>query len=101
MTQAEHIYEKYFRENTIYDRSKYPNNNPILAAIQEAFNVNATRIAELEKINQELRERHYNDTTNAYEAGHEDGFYEAIGVSIHVYSGSHDYYTKNFNNEKS
>jgi hypothetical protein len=54
----------------------------------------------LEKENKELREGHYKDTTDAYEAGHGDGFYEAMNVSIHVYSGSHDYYTKTFNNEK-
>ena len=104
----------------------------ILAAIQEALNVNAThlaelekekeqaevdlfknqldrasewakqqhRIIELEKENKELREGHYANVTDAYDAGHEDGHYGAHGVILHKYLDSHDYYTKTFNNEK-
>ena len=86
----------------------------ILAAIQEAFDgaeftrklqsdaikAASTRIAELEKENQELREGHYANVTDAYDAGHEDGHYGAHGVILHKYLDSHDYYTKTFNNEK-
>jgi small-conductance mechanosensitive channel len=79
---AEEIYGKHWKFNYIPTTEE---EQAIIAAIQEALNVNATRLAELEKENRELREDR-------------DNVVQLLNDEIENRNKIQD--TKTFNNEK-
>jgi hypothetical protein len=110
MTAAEKIFEDFIGDAVGYGLVKYSVIEAIKHAIQlgndevlqttidasDEIQALRTRLAELEKDNKELREGHYANVTDAYDAGHEDGHYGAHGVILYKYLDPHDYYTKTF-----
>ena len=99
---AEEIYEKNFGDKFKSYFIGQQEERWAIDAIQEALNINATHLAELEKENKEnkeLREGHNKDVRDAYWAGYDDGTKKEKGENPD-YADSKDYYIKTFNNEK-
>lgn len=95
MTQAEQIYNKHAgTANQIVFHSQHK--PTILAAIQEALDTSAAKLAAKEKELQELRE----GIPKAYDEGKRIALLHIKDHFPEKYKNGHDYYIKTFTNEK-
>jgi hypothetical protein len=97
--EIESIKKAWYERNPVHETNCDTGDDMFWETVKCVFDdLYATRLAELEKKNKELREGHKRDVMDAYTVGTERYF---IRGSENKFNDAEDYYTKPFNNEKS